>query len=72
MAPVVGNIWLVKLSSLHCSLWPIQTINFPSRDGATGVSCEVKSAVALTEEEGGGLLVMGGGGATVKYEMVEF
>ena len=28
-APYPGNIWLVQLGILHCSLWPVQTINFP-------------------------------------------
>ena len=27
-APYQGNLWLVCLGILYCSLWPIQTINF--------------------------------------------
>ena len=27
--PYLGNLWLVQLGNLHCSLWPVQTINFP-------------------------------------------
>ena len=34
------------LTDLHCSLWPIQTINFPRR-GTTGVPCDVKSTVII-------------------------
>ena len=34
-APYMGNLWLVRLGILHCSLWPVQTINFQGT-GAKG------------------------------------
>ena len=31
--PYLGNLWLVRLGILHCSLWPTQTIYFLDMGG---------------------------------------
>ena len=33
LGPYPGNLWLVWLGILHCSLWPVQTIKFPEYGG---------------------------------------